>query len=114
MNDLTSMSRQEQDAPARVARLFAAQRNAFQAAPYPSAAERLVKLKALKNQISRYQDLLAEAMSGDFGFRSTSESKMFDLLGTTLDVNHAIAHLKRWMKPSRRATELLFFSNSVQ
>ena len=38
---------------------------------------------------------------------------MLDLLGSTLEANHAIAHLKRWMKPSRRATELLFLSNSL-
>ncbi len=114
MNDLTRMSRSDDDAAARVARLFAAQRAAFQSAPYPSASERISKLKALKKQIGRYQDALAEAMSDDFGFRSAAESKMLDLLGATLEVNHAIAHIKRWMKPSRRATELLFFSNSVQ
>ncbi len=114
MNDLAHLSRSEQDAPARVARLFAAQRAAFKAAPYPSADERLARLRELKRQISRYQDLLADAMSEDFGFRSGTESKMLDLLGATLDVNHAIAHVRRWMKPSRRATELLFFSNSVK
>ena len=30
-----------------------------------------------------------------------------------LEANHAIAHLKHWMKPSRRATELLFLTNSL-
>ncbi len=39
---------------------------------------------------------------------------MFDLLGSTLEANHAIAHLGRWMRPSRRSTELLFLSNSVE
>jgi hypothetical protein len=63
------------------------------------------KLKELKRQISRYQDVLADAMSKDFGFRAPAESKMLDLLGSMLEANHAIAHLKRWMKPSRRATD---------
>ena len=97
----------------RLARVFAAQRAAFDADPYPSAARRRASIKALKRQISRYQDVLAEAMSRDFGFRAPTESKMLDLLGSTLEANHAIAHLKRWMKPSRRATELLFLSNSL-
>lgn len=97
----------------RVARVFAAQRAAFDADPYPSAARRRANIKALKRQISRYQDVLAEAMSRDFGFRAPTESKMLDLLGSTLEANHAIAHLKRWMRPSRRATELLFLSNSL-
>jgi coniferyl-aldehyde dehydrogenase len=97
----------------RVARIFAAQRAAFDADPYPSASRRRASIKALKRQISRYQDVLAGAMSRDFGFRAPTESKMLDLLGSTLEANHAIAHLKGWMKPSRRATELLFLSNSL-
>jgi coniferyl-aldehyde dehydrogenase len=97
----------------RVARIFEGQRAAFDADPYPSAARRRASIKALKRQISRYQDVLAGAMSRDFGFRAATESKMLDLLGSTLEANHAIAHLKRWMKPSRRATELLFLSNSL-
>ncbi len=114
MNDSTRTFRLENDAPARIARLFALQHAAFQAAPYPSASERQTKLKALKKQISRYQDLLAEAMSKDFGYRSHTESKITDMMGSMLDVNHTISHLKRWMKPSRRNTELLFFSNSLK
>lgn len=102
------------EATVRVAELFAAQQVAFRATPYPPADERRSQLKALRGQISRYQDLLAEAMSQDFGFRSPAESKMLDLLGATLEANHAISHVKRWMKHSRRATELLFFSNSLK
>ena len=84
----------------RVARIFAAQRAAFDADPDPSASRRRARIKALKRQISRYQDVLADAMSRDFGFRAPTESKMLDLLGSTLEANHAIAHLKRWMKPT--------------
>src|SRR5207344_2376564 len=87
---------------------------AFGANPYPTAAERRKHLLALKRQLHRYQDVLAEAMSKDFGFRSHAESKMLDILGTTLEINHAISHLGRWMKPSRRSTELLFLSNSLR
>lgn len=98
----------------RVARIFASQQAAFLASPSPSLHERLAHLKALKKQISRYQDVLADAISRDFGHRAHAESKMLDLLGSTMELNHAIAHLKRWMKPSRRSTELLFLSNSVK
>ena len=98
----------------RLAHLFDAQRQAFGAHPYPTAAERRKHLLALKRQLHRYQDVLAEAMSKDFGFRSHAESKMLDILGSTLEINHAISHLRRWMKPSRRSTELLFLSNSLR
>jgi len=97
----------------RVRGVFASQRAAFEADPYPLADRRREKIKALKRQISRYQDVLADAMSKDFGFRAPAESKMLDLLGSMLEANHAIAHLKRWMKPSSRATELLFLTNSL-
>ncbi|WP_213955325.1 coniferyl aldehyde dehydrogenase [Variovorax sp. dw_954] len=98
----------------RVAQIFGAQQTAFQAAPFPTAVERLDRLKALKQQLSRYQDVLADAMCRDFGQRAHAESKMLDLLGSMLELNHAISHVKRWMKPSRRSTELLFLSNSVK
>ncbi|MET0541884.1 MAG: coniferyl aldehyde dehydrogenase [Variovorax sp.] len=98
----------------RVARIFAMQQAAFLADPSPSLDERLARLKAIKKQLTRYQDVLADAMSRDFGHRAHAESKMLDLLGSMMEVNHAISHLKRWMKPSRRATELLFLSNSVK
>jgi coniferyl-aldehyde dehydrogenase len=39
---------------------------------------------------------------------------MLDILGSTLEINHAISHVRRWMRPSRRATELLFLTNRVE
>ena len=114
MNDSTRQAQQALEAVERVQRLYAAQRAACLAQPYPSADERLERLRALKRQTQRYQDLLAEAMSADFGFRPAAESKMLDLLGSVLEANHAGSHLKRWMKPSKRSTELLFLGNSVK
>ncbi|MCP1574492.1 coniferyl aldehyde dehydrogenase [Herbaspirillum rubrisubalbicans] len=93
---------------------FAAQQAAFRRDPNPSAAQRRKHLRAIKRQLSRYQDVLAEAMSADFGFRAATESKMFDLLGSTLELNHLISHVGKWMKPSRRRPELLFISNSLE
>ena len=112
MND--RLARPETEASLRIGQLFDAQQRAFAANPYPSLDERRTNLRALKKQLSRYQDLLAEAMSEDFGFRAPAESKMLDILGSTLEISHALSHLKRWMKPSRRATELLFLSNSLR
>ena len=98
----------------RVAQLFAAQQHAFLAAPLPSAARRRGHLKALKKQLLRYQDLLAEAIDRDFRGRAAAETKMLDVLPTTLEINHAIRHVARWMRARRRSVELLFASNSLQ
>jgi coniferyl-aldehyde dehydrogenase len=94
--------------------VFDGQQAAYGRDPYPSAARRKDDLRKLKKQLQRYQDVLAEAMSQDFGFRSPAESKMLDMLGSTLEINHALSHLSRWMRPSRRSTELLFLSNSLR
>jgi len=99
---------------ARHTELFAQQCQAYAAAPYPSARQRKDDLRRLKQQLQRYQDALAEAMSADFGFRSPDESRMLDLLGSVLETNHAISHVAHWMKPSRRGTELLFLTNRLR
>lgn len=114
MNAMTSPARLAVSATERVARLFAAQQQAFNARTYPSASERRDHLASLQTQLRRYQDLLAEAASRDFGFRAPAETKMLDVLTAILGIKHARSHLGRWMKPSRRSTELLFLSNSLQ
>lgn len=101
-------------APAHLQALLAGQRSAFLKDPNPSAETRRLHLKALKRQLLRYQDLLAEAIALDFGARAHAETLMLDVLPTTLEINHAISHLGRWMHASRRRTELLFLSNSLQ
>jgi coniferyl-aldehyde dehydrogenase len=93
--------------------LLAKQRAAFQRSPYPALAERKEKLAALRAALRRRQDALCEAMAQDFGGRSRNESRFADLLGPVLQINHALAHLRRWMKPARRRTELVFFSNQA-
>ena len=113
MTAFDTTSAQMHEASQRLERVFVAQQAAFRADPDPGIGKRQQSIRRLKQQISRYQDLLSEAMSQDFGFRSADESKMLDLLGSVLEANHALSHLRRWMKPSRRRTELLFLSNSL-
>jgi coniferyl-aldehyde dehydrogenase len=102
------------DATARIADLFALQRRAYDASPYPPVAQRRANLQALKRQLLACQDELADAIHLDFGWRSHTESLMLDVLPSVLGIDHALRHLKRWMRPSRRATELLFLSNSLR
>lgn len=53
--------------------------------------------------------MIANAINQDFSSRSIDESKLLDVLGSILEVNHAIGHVKSWMRPSKRHTELLFY-----
>lgn len=93
---------------------FTELKSAYQIETQPSLAVRKLRLKALKKQLSRYQDALADAMSDDFGGRSHTESIMADILAPILDINHVLSHLGRWMKPSRRPTEWLFKGNKLE
>ena len=93
---------------------FAELQASYQAEPAASYAVRKHRLLALKKQLSRYQDVLAQAMSQDFGGRCHTESVMADILAPILDINHVVRHLKSWMKPSRRPTEWLFKGNKLE
>ena len=90
------------------------QRAACLAAPYPALAQRKLDLKALRVALRRYQDQLAHAMSDDFGRRSEFECKMLDVLAPALQIDHALAHLRRWMKPQRRSADWMFLTNSAR
>ncbi len=65
----------------------------------------------MREALSRYQDQLAAAMSDDFGRRSEFECKTLDVMFPALQIDHALANLRRWMKPQRRRTDLLFRTN---
>ncbi|WDZ50567.1 coniferyl aldehyde dehydrogenase [Acinetobacter vivianii] len=94
--------------------IFSQQRDAFDANPYPDLEHRRTKIFQIKKQIIRYQDVIATAINTDFSSRSVDESKLLDLLGSVLEAEHAIRHLRRWMRPSKRSTELLFLSNRLR
>jgi len=93
---------------------FERQRVAFLANPFPSLSERKARLKALRALLKRYQDRIAVAVSADFGGRSPAETKLVEVLGPILEINHALHRLRQWMEPQRRVTELLFLSNSAR
>ncbi|GAB3378248.1 aldehyde dehydrogenase family protein [Lysobacter fragariae] len=98
----------------RLHRTFDAQQVAFRKHPYPLVAERRAQLTALRTQLLRYQDVLVEALDQDFGGRSATESKMLDVMSSALEIDHAIGHVRRWMRPRRRSTELLFKGNRLR
>lgn len=111
---LTNLADIQNSAEVHLQNVFTQQRTAFDAVPYPSLASRRSKLIKLRKQIIRYQDVIAAAISQDFDSRSIEESKLLDLLGSVLEAEHAIKHLHRWMRESKRHAELLFFSNSLR
>lgn len=100
---------------ARLASLFQAQRTAFSAAPFPSAAQRRAQLSRLKQTLLKHQDSLCAAISADFGHRSRHESQLLELFPSLAGIQHASSKLARWMKPRRRGVSIWFMpaSNTV-
>jgi aldehyde dehydrogenase (NAD+) len=65
-----------------------------------TAAERRVKLTKLLDAILARQDAIRDAALVDLGKHPT-ETNLTEVLPLVGEVKHAIAHLKRWMKPQR-------------
>ena len=62
--------------------------------PYPSLDERRKNLRALKQQLQRYQDQIVAAVSADFGGRAPAETKLAEVLGPVFEINHALHALR--------------------
>jgi len=87
-------------------RAFAQQRAAFAREPYPSFEIRRDRLRRLRKIVTVHERALCEAIDRDFGRRSTHETRLAELYIVEAEVRHAIAHLRRWMRPRRVATPL--------
>ena len=87
-----------------LAALFAAQREAFLREPFPSWETRAGHLKALRAMVLDNRDALAEAMNADFGQRSKHEIAVAEFFTLKQEIDSALTHGRRWMKPQRRST----------
>lgn len=87
---------------------FAAQRKAFAGNPMPPAAQRRQWLKSLREALLADQQQLIEAIDTDFSGRSADETLLAELLPSVQGIRHAERHLRRWMRPARRAVGLAF------
>jgi len=116
MNTLTAALPFAETAPSELARLrrvFELQQRAFAANPYPEREARKLKLRTLIDALRRHQNAIVAAVNADFGVRAPTETKLVEVMGPVLEARHALSHLRRWMKPRRRSTELLFLSNAA-
>ncbi len=87
---------------AELQRIFTQQRQAFRASSQTTLAQRREKLEALSRALLKYQDVLAQAVSDDFGSRSADEFKMAELLFSLESLKYVRRNLKAWMKPEKR------------
>ncbi|MEE4607736.1 MAG: coniferyl aldehyde dehydrogenase [Desulfobacteraceae bacterium] len=88
--------------------VFERQRAAWLARPFLSYQERRDALLAIETLLIAYQNDIADAVCRDFGQRSRQETLLLDVFPTVSGLSHARRHLKKWMRPQRRHTSLLF------
>jgi len=93
-------------------RVFAVQRAAYLAHPYPSLEERRANLKKLDRVLVENAQAIAEAINADFGHRAVEETLMAEVFGTVDGIRHTLKHVAKWMKPQKRAVAITFAGGS--
>lgn len=95
-------------------RVFALQRAAYLADPYPSLEQRLDRLAKLERILIDNADAIAAAIQKDFGHRCEMESKLLEVYGCVDGIRYTRRKLKRWMQPRRRHVSLAFFTGRAR
>jgi coniferyl-aldehyde dehydrogenase len=85
------------------------QRAAYLSNPIPDYEARCADLRKLKAFVREHQDAICDAISADYGHRSRHETLLAEVLPVLHGIDHTLKHLKRWMKPQRRAIDRLTF-----
>ncbi|MFT4855397.1 MAG: aldehyde dehydrogenase (NAD+) [Algoriphagus sp.] len=76
-----------------------------------TAADRIVRLKKIQNWIKEHQKDLHLALLSDFQ-KPPIETDLSEIFAVTSEINHAIKHLKFWMKPKSVPTPLPLIGTS--
>ncbi|GAA5178071.1 coniferyl aldehyde dehydrogenase [Niveibacterium umoris] len=93
---------------------FAAQRAAFGREPMPDAAARRANLDRLARLLKDNQQAICDAISADFGHRSSTETRLIEIFPSLEAIRYARSKVAGWMKPARRHTGLWFLPGRSQ
>jgi coniferyl-aldehyde dehydrogenase len=74
----------------------------------PALEQRLDRLARLRAVVSENEARFEQAISADFGHRSTTETTIAETMLVLGEIKHATKQLKKWMAPRRIATALQF------
>jgi coniferyl-aldehyde dehydrogenase len=97
---------------AELHRLYALQRKAFLADPYPDAATRAGRLMALAGMVMGHRDEIRAAMRADFGSHPDLFTDLVEVLGVAGRAAYAAEHLAEWMAPDDRHVEPAFYGTA--
>lgn len=98
----------QESALRQVHEIFNRQKAAFQAHPFPSAADRIKKLAALHQLIRDHVEAIQQAVDADFGHRCIEDTMLTEVMGSLTAVTYAKNRLKGWMKQQKRPVDVNF------
>ena len=87
---------------------FARLQRAARSDPKPPYELRAQRLRTLDRLLRDTAEALADAVRCDFGHRSPAETRLLELFPCYEAIAHALAQLRRWMRPQRRGVALWF------
>ena len=87
-------------------------KQAFNQCPYPVLQQRQQQLKALRHAIKQHSTALCEAVSNDFGYRSSDETLLLEVMPAISGIDYHTKHLKGWLKPEKRHVHYSFMPAS--
>ena len=91
---------------AELDRVFAVQKRAFAAEPYPTAETRGERLDALIGAIEKNEARIIEAINADFTCRSRHETLVAEVIVSVSAAKAARSSLRQWMRARKIATPL--------
>jgi coniferyl-aldehyde dehydrogenase len=97
---------------AELHRLFAVQKKAFLADPYPDAATRTGHLGALAGMVMSHRGEIRAAMSADFGVHPELFTDLVEVLGVAGRAAYAIDQLGTWMAEEERFADPAFYGTA--
>lgn len=89
------------------------QREAYLRDPIPTLAQRQADLRALARMVKEHQEAIIEAINRDYGSRARVETLFAEILVVLTEVKATLRHLRKWMRPQRRAIDLSMFPSSA-
>ena len=95
-------------------RRYEAMRAAHARDPNPDAATRRDRLARLLAMVREREADFVAAIDRDFGHRSAHETRLAELYIVAAGARHALANVRRWMRPRRVATPIQLLPGSAR
>lgn len=87
-------------------------KQAYALCPYPKYPARQQQLKALRQALQQHSAALCNAVSSDFGYRSSDETRLLEIMPALSGIDYHLKQLKGWLKPEKRHVHYSFMPAS--